>query len=46
MCTKKGFTLIELLVVILIIGILSGVVIVRNDEGNDVANDMKRKSDL
>jgi len=46
MYTKKGFTLIELLVVILIIGILSGVVIVRNDEGNDVANDMKRKSDL
>ena len=46
MYTKKGFTLIELLVVILIIGIFSGVVIVRNDEGNDVANDMKRKSDL
>lgn len=43
---QKAFTLIELLVVIVIIGILSGFVIVSLSQGVAAAQDAKKKSDL
>ncbi len=43
---QKAFTLIELLMVIVIIGILSGIVIVFLSQGVAAAQDAKKKSDL
>jgi type II secretion system protein G len=46
MFSKKGFTLIELLVVIVIIGILSGFIIVSMNSAINASKDAKRKSDI
>lgn len=43
---KQGFTLMEILITVSIIGLLSGFVIVQMQGGSDVAEDMKRKSDV
>ena len=43
---KKAFTLMEILVTVSIVGILSAFVIVQMQGGSDVAEDMKKKSDI
>lgn len=43
---KKSFTLIEILVVIVIVGILSGFVLIISNSVTDSANDAKRKNDI
>jgi prepilin-type N-terminal cleavage/methylation domain-containing protein len=43
---QKSFTLIEILVVIVIVGILSGFVLVISSSATDSANDAKRKHDI
>jgi len=43
---KKGFTLIELMVVVLIVGLLSGLVIVNVNNSRIAARDAKRMADI
>ena len=43
---KKGFTLIELMVVVLIVGLLSGLVIVNVNNSRIAARDARRIADL
>lgn len=43
---QKSFTLIEILVVIVIVGILSGFVLIISSNVVDSANDAKRKNDI
>jgi len=43
---KKGFTLIELMVVVLIVGLLSGLVVVNVNNSRISSRDAKRKADM
>lgn len=44
--SRRGFTLIELLVVILIIGMITGIVVINVDRGRKTARDAKRIADM